>query len=189
MKNVNINLDLYTNSNRVISLAPVNIKGQSTVNFILTGVDESTSDVIFLDINWGDSTEVISHRRDTVYDYKNQSILNEVLYGKIGGSLCTFYSHPYFNNTKYNIVQYDLSFTFYYDNGIIATINQPLRIHWGSFYDEIKELVAINTQIVPLSTNYTFVNLESKENVQIIPAILGISNTTTFINLSNIVEY
>ncbi len=188
MKIVDINLNLLTDISKVITLDPVNIKGQSTVNFILTGIDETSSNVNFLDINWGDSNDITSLRRDTVYNYRSQSILNEVLYGKIGGSVCTSYSHVFFNNTKYNIVQYNLSFTFYYENGVVATINLPLFIHWGSFYDEIKELVAVDTQILPLSTNYTFVNLESKERTQIIPSILGISNTTTYINVPNVVD-
>jgi hypothetical protein len=51
-------------------------------------------------------------------------------------------------------------------------VYQPIVIYWGSFYDEIKELVAINTQITPTSSNYTYVNLESKHNIQIIPTIL-----------------
>jgi hypothetical protein len=116
--------------------------------------------------------------RSFYFDRDTKTILNEILYGKLGGSVCTFQQHEY-NNSDIDTYGVALSanFVFYYDNGAITTIYQPLTIYWGSYYDHIKELVAINTQITPTSSSDTFVNLECQEGVSIIPAILTNNQT------------
>jgi hypothetical protein len=176
MKQLNIPIINTQAITQTIYMPSAIIKGATSVNFILTGVSEDVNDVLFADIDWGDGSTIETIRKDAVYDYRSKSIVNEVLYGKLGGSVCTFQQHEY-NNTQADIYGLALSasFVFYYDNGAITTVYQPLVIYWGSFYDEIKELVAINTQIQPISTNRTFVNLESKQYTQILPCLLDVT--------------
>lgn len=172
MKNININYSLSSAVTQTIFQPSVSLKGQTKVDYLLYEINEDINNVLFLDINWGDGSNLVNLRRDAVYDYRTQSIFNEVLYGKIGGSVCTIQEHVYNNNTTTYGVLLTASFKFYYDNGAITTIYQPLALYWGSFYDDITELVAINTQIQPVSTNRTFVNLESKQYTQILPSLL-----------------
>lgn len=163
---------------QTVYMPSATIKGASTINFVLTGVNEETNDVLFADIDWGDGSTVTTIRKDAAYNYKTKSIQNEILYGKLGGSVCTFQQHEY-NNSDINIYGVALSarFVFYYDNGAITTIYQPLALYWASFYDSIQELVAISTQITPTSSSDTFINLECQKNVSIIPAIITNNQT------------
>ena len=173
MKQVNIQITNALPVTQTLYMQPVNIKGASNVVFDLIGVNEETNSVLFADIDWGDGSTVETIRRAPILNYKTKSIFNEVLYGKLGDSICTFREHIY-NNTVNNTYGISLTatFTFFYNNGAITTIYQPLVVYWGSFYDEIKELVAINTQITPMSSSNTFVNLECQSNVSVIPTIL-----------------
>jgi len=172
MNTQNISINLSAISTSTTFNQPIIIKGSSTINFVLTGVSESGSNVLFLDINWGDGTDPITIKKIPVYDYRNMSIIDEIIYGKLGGSVCTVQSHDYSTESTTNRVGLTASFTFYYSNSCIATVSQPIELYWSSFYDDIKELVAINTQVLPLTTSNTFVNFEGKQNTQIIPSIL-----------------
>ena len=172
MNTQNIFINLSAISTSTTFNQPITVKGHSTVNFVLTGVSESSNNVLFLDINWGDGTDSITLKKNPVYDYRNMSIIDEIVYGKQGGSVCTMQSHVYSNESTTYGLSLTASFTFYYSNSCIATVRQPIKLYWASFYDELKEIVAINTQVLPLSTNNTFVNFEGTQNAQIIPSIL-----------------
>ena len=169
---MNIFINLSSISTLTYYNTPVIVKGRNTLNFILTGVKEDGASILFMDINWGDGTDIVTIKKEPVYDYRNNSIINEVLYGIQGGSIRSNQSHVYSNNLSSYGVALTASFTFFYSNSCIATIRQPICLYWASFYDDIKELVAINSQVLPLSTNNTFINLESMQNTQIIPSIL-----------------
>jgi len=67
------------------------------------------------------------------------------------------------------------TFVLTYDSGEITTFYQPFCIYHGSFYDDIKEFVAINSQMLPTLESTTFVNFESKQNIQVIPSLLTTS--------------
>lgn len=172
MKNININYSLSSAATETIFQPTITVKGRSNVDFLLYEVDETVNTVLFLDIDWGDGSKNTNLRRNAFFDYRTQSIYNEVVYGKVGGSVCTSQSHIYNNNTTSYGLLLTATFTFYYDNGAVTTMYQPVNVYWGSFYDDITELVAINTQIQPISTNRTFVNLESKQDIRVIPSLL-----------------
>lgn len=176
--NTNIYFNLSSATNTTTIGSSVVIKGQNTVNFILSGISERYYNVLFIDINWGDGTPITTIRKKAVYDYKNQSIFYEIINGKPGGTVCTTYSHDYINTSISYGLDVTAKFTLTYDNGSVAYFEQPIRIYHGSFYDDTVELVAINTQIQPLSSNNTFINFESKYNVQTIPSILATTGST-----------
>ena len=80
-------------------------------------------------------------------------------------------------------------FILTYDSGETVSYYQPFNIYHGSFYDDIKEYVAINSQILPVSYNTTFVNFESKNNIQIVPSLLLLtspSSDTQYTSLTSI---
>jgi hypothetical protein len=98
MKQINIPLVLTQPITQTVYMPAVTLKGQSTVNFILTGISEDVNNVLFLDINWGDGSEVVTLRKDAVYDYRVNTIFYEILYGKLAGSVCTIQPHVYSKN-------------------------------------------------------------------------------------------
>ena len=173
-KNTNIYFNLSAVESRTFYNNPILLKGESTVNYILTGIKEDSYNVLFVDINWGDGSTPLTYTKDAVYNYREQSIFDEILYGKVGGSVCVQYSYPYSNQTNTYSIKLTSNFVLTYNSGEKVYFYQPLQIYHGSFYDDIVDLVAINTQILPVSANTTFVNFESKNNVQVIPSLLTI---------------
>jgi len=172
MNTINIYYDLNL-QNSVQTMEPLLIKGTTTINTVLTGIKEDTSKVLYIDIDYGDGSAKVKLQRPVHYNYRQNSIFNELRYGKIGGSICLTTSHVYSNTDNINYgKQFITSFLFLYSDGREYRIIQPVTVFWGSFYDDIKELVAINTQIQPTIENNSFVNLESTSASQLFPCIL-----------------
>lgn len=151
---------------------PLYIKGASTVNFVLTGIDEDTYTVNSIVISWGDGSPVLQKGRSLFYNYRTESIFDEVLYGKLGGSILTVFTHTFTNDTRSYGALYNTELILTRVNGTVVSIYQPLIIFWDSYYDSIKELNILNTQLHPLSTSQTFTNLESKEEGLVLPSLL-----------------
>lgn len=162
-----------TQESQTIYYDPVNFKGSSSVTFILTGINEELNSALFLEVEWGDGTSKEYYQKDLIFDYKEESIFSEILYGKVGGSIATFYTHEFFNNlSSYNVaLSTQLLFTF--SNGVTIHIIQPVGVFKNSFYDDIGDLNLLNTQITPTSSNYTFVNFEGKNNKQTYVGIMS----------------
>lgn len=173
-------LSLYYNISNIdtssssITADSVILKGRTSVNYILTGISEDVTNALYLSIDYGDITPLTRYVRSAVYDYTTESIFDEILYGKIGGSILSIYSHDYINATKYSGIDFKAKLVMNFENGKNIEIIQPICLYRGSFYDDLQSVVAINSQILPLSTNTTFVNLESQYNQTIYPTILNV---------------
>ena len=152
-------------SNTTLTQNNLYLKGDSTLQFILTGVSEEVNDVISLEINWGDST-IENYKRDLVYNYKEKSIFTEILYGKLGGSVMTDYNHTLSLNPSSNFTALTAQLLIYYSNGVYADIYLPLTLVSESYYDNIKKFAINNTQMNSLSSSNTIANLQSKFNKQ-----------------------
>ena len=130
------------------TLPEVTFKGAPSIMFVLTGIDESKSKALTLDINWGDNSNIEYYQRDVVYDYREQSILNEVLYGKIGGSVLEEYNHTYIPTLSTQVTSLSVQFLIYFNDGFFANIFQPIRLLKESYYDSIEKLGILNTQMM-----------------------------------------
>ncbi|MDH3930431.1 MAG: hypothetical protein OEV22_21080, partial [Deltaproteobacteria bacterium] len=86
MSNIFINLPV-TEENTTVLKDEILFKGAPSINFILSGIDESTNAALTLDINWGDGSDTDFSQKDIVFNYKEESIFNEMLYGKVGGTI------------------------------------------------------------------------------------------------------
>ena len=164
MNTVYVNLSsIY--SNITLKNEELYLKGDSTLQFVLTGVSEEVNDAISLEINWGDAT-IENYKKDLVYNYKEKTIFNELIYGKLGGSVMTFYNHPFDLNPSSNFTTLTAQLLIYYSNGVYADIYYPLTLVSESYYDNIKKFAINNTQMNSLSTSNTIANLQSKFNKQ-----------------------
>jgi len=173
MKNISIYYNLTSTTGDRQSILPVvSVKGKTSITFILTGINESRNYATYLTINYGDSTESINVQKDLVYDYKNKSIFNEVLSDKPGGTIMSTYENVYSNETSNFNSPLTAQFLITFRDGSKTLFIQPLNIYNASYYDEIGELSITNSQISPLSTSNTFVNLEGKLNKQTYVSIL-----------------
>jgi len=162
---------LSANMSTVLSAAPT--KGKTLVTLDFIGFDETQYVINDLRIDWGDSTKVSEYKRDPVPNYANISIFNELLYGKIGGSIATQYTHTYNSISSVDIITYLLEIFAYYENGYRHDIVIYLPVYPESYYDTLDELDILSTQITSLSTNYTIINLESRKSGQTLVCILS----------------
>lgn len=149
-------------SNSLITADTQYLKGKSTFQLVLTGVSESTfqSKVEKIIGDWGDGTTFIE-TLDLFKDRSTTSIADEVLYGKIN-SICTTLEHTYYpSSTYYTSLTAQLL--------LITTTNKylkikiPINIAQESYYDSIKSLDCVSTQVIDVSGNYTFANINSSE--------------------------
>lgn len=173
IRNVYYNISSTQGLQPVIKYPVAYFKGSTTVTFVLTGINEETDDVLFLEIDWGDGTSKEYYQKDLIFNYKEESIFNEILYGKIGGSIATFYDHIYFNNTSNYNIALSSQFLFTFSSGATLLITQPISIFKNSYYDEIGDLNLLSTQVTPTSSNFTFVNFEGKNNRQTYVGIMS----------------
>lgn len=154
-----------------LSAAPV--KGRTNVTLDFTGFDESQWVVNDLRIEWGDSGIPIYYKRDPVANYKTTSIFDEVLYGKIGGSIMKQYSHIYNTTSAADITVYLIEIFAWYENGYRHDISMFLPVYPESYYDSLDELDLVTTQMLPISTNHTVANFESRSSGQTLVCILS----------------
>lgn len=177
-------------NNQTIVKPTLNVKGLNTINYVFSGISEVDYKVDTLHINWGDGSDVEVYKRDLFYNYKTQSIFDEVLYGKLGGSVMTKYSHEFTNSTRLYGLKYVSSVLINKNDGSYVLYVQPINVYWDSFYDSVERLRILNTQILPTSSNFTFVNFESKKDGMTFPAVLhtiGIPDTEPYTDV-NILE-
>ena len=92
----NIYIDLpATTANTDVNKSEITFKSDPTITFVLTGINEEANQALTLDINWGDGSEVNFNQKDLVFNYKKESIFNEMLYGKLGGTILDTYEHTF----------------------------------------------------------------------------------------------
>jgi hypothetical protein len=139
----------------------------------MTGVSEEMYEVLHLQVDWGDGSDKKTYQKDLIYDYREQTIFNEVQYGKIRGRIMTTYSHLFSNNTNSANMSLTSQFLLTYNNGVHVNIVQPINILLGSYYDEIGDLNILNTRIISNKTNDTFINFESHLSNQTFIGILS----------------
>lgn len=148
-------------TNLIIEAPPITIKGATTLNLSLTGIPEQDYRVDLLTINWGDGSSTETYKRDIFRNYRTSSIFNEVLYGKLGGSILGVYNHDYINQTSSYNTPYTLNIVIQKNNGRYINIQQPISSFWGSYYDDINDLSILDAQVLPLTGNNSFLSLES----------------------------
>ncbi len=163
MSNIFINLSA-TSENRTVLKDEISFKGNPSINFVLSGIDESINAALTLDINWGDGAATEYSQKDIVFNYKKESIFNEMLYGKVGGTILDIYDHTYVPSTSSFFTSLTAQFLVHFNNGFYANIKQPIKLIRESYYDNIQKLGITSTQMTGASGSNTVANLQSKFN-------------------------
>tara|TARA_R110001592_G_scaffold109811_1_gene305759 strand:+ start:976 stop:1497 length:522 start_codon:yes stop_codon:yes gene_type:complete len=140
-------------------------KSDYTFQFVLTGIQEAQARALTLDIDWGDGSEVEYYSKDVIYDYKKDSIFDEILYGKLGGSILTVYNYDYSPTPSSFFTNLTAQLLITFSDGYYVNVYQPIKLVHESYYDNIKQLSVVNTQIHSLTSD-TVANLQSKYNKQ-----------------------
>lgn len=154
-----------------LSAAP--IKGRTQVTLDMTGMDEASYAINDIKIDWGDANIIYEYKRDPVKDYTATSIFDELLYGKMGGSIATRYEHIFTSLSSIDIITYLIQVFAYAENGYRHDYVIYLPVFPESYYDSLDELDILTTQMLPLSTNDTVVNMASGKSGQTLICVLS----------------
>ena len=149
-------------SGDTVTLSGIDIKSKTNINYILSSIVESDSEALYLDIDWGDGSPIENYTRPVLVDYRTANIIDEIVYNKPLGSILTTRSHLYYNNTSYFNSSILMQMLIIYKDNSVLKIKQPINIYQASYYDEVGDIDILSAQIMPLSANNTFLNLESK---------------------------
>lgn len=149
-------------TNGVIVSDKLVIKGATKVLYDFTYMIESDFEAASITIDWGDGTPQTIKKKNVSFNYRTQSIFDEILYGALGGSVFTVYEHEYSNNSRYYGRNHYSRVTVVWEDGSYTHFIQPILVIWDSFYDDVQDLSLLSTQILPISSNKTFTNFESK---------------------------
>lgn len=172
---ISVNISSFT-SGDTVTLSGIDIKSKTNINYILSNIVESDYEALFLDIDWGDGSPIENYTRSVLVDYKTSNIIDEIVYNKPLGSILTTKSHLFYNNTSYFNSSILMQMLIIYKDNSILKIQQPINIFQASYYDEIGDIDILSAQIMPLSANNTFINLESKLGNYTYVAALGTYN-------------
>lgn len=166
-----------TQGDAVIFSDIIYIKGQSTFELSLSGINETVNKVKSITIDWGDGAPVETHTIGLVKNYYNESVINEFLTG-VENTVCTSYYHTYYPIQSSYLVERTCKaiVTFLANEQTLLSqstleIYVPLRISQTSYYDSVEELFLINSQLLPLSTSNTLLNLQTLNSRYTIPVI------------------
>jgi len=158
--------------NKTIEAPPICLKGATRLTISLLGIDESSYKVDEIVINWGDASDLEVYKRSIIRNYKTQSIFDEVLFGKLNGSILGEYEHDFYNQFNTYEADYIVTILLQKNNGAYINIRQPVTVFWSSFYDNVGRLSILDSQVQPLSTNTTFLNLESSIDKNVYMSVL-----------------
>ena len=172
---ITVNVSSFT-SGDTVALSGIDIKSKTNITYILSNIVESDSEALYLDIDWGDGSPVERYTKPVFLDYKTSNIIDEIVFNKPLGSILTSKSHLFYNNTSFFNSSILMQMLIIYKNNYTLKIVQPINIYQASYYDEIGDIDILSAQIMPISANNTFINLEGKLSKQTYIAALDTYN-------------
>lgn len=123
----------------------------TALNISLSGLTESFVP-IFLNIDWGDgNSQIFDNSLHKVY--REDSIFNEVLFGKFSSIYNRDYQHAYYPSASARYKSLTAQIYVEYANGQYSWFIQPISIVTRDYFESIYDIKLINTNILPVSSN------------------------------------
>jgi hypothetical protein len=134
------------NTQGVINLPETPLFDKSTIVLSLSGIPESKTPSN-VSIDWGDGDKDITFN-DFFKDYKTDSIIPEILQGKITKLFTISFNHTYqpSPNTLYKSLTAKVSVTYPIDD--VLHFNIPLKIRKNDFFEDFMDVDLTNTRFV-----------------------------------------
>lgn len=107
---------------------------------------------IFLTIDWGDGTSETFDNK-TYKNYRENSIIPEILYGKFSSVLQTTYEHVYHPSESSLIKQLTAQIYIEYGGNEFSWFLIPIKIENDSYFDVVGDMDLLHTNILPLTSN------------------------------------
>lgn len=117
----------------------------------LSGLSESIIPV-YVRFDWGDGDqETITN---LVYkNYREDSIIPEILYGKFSYIISNTFSHTYYPSPSARYKSLSAQIYVEYVDGHYCWFVQPIKIVTRDYFEAIYDIKLINTNILPISSN------------------------------------
>jgi hypothetical protein len=145
-------LSLSSNATSAVEIRPlVTFDDHTTLRVNLSGLTEAFVPV-YLKLDWGDGqSETINNSLYKVY--REESILNEVIYGKFSSVLNEDYLHSYYPSSSARYKCLSAQVYLEYADGNSSWFVQPIKIVTRDYFESIYDIRLIDTNLLPLSTN------------------------------------
>lgn len=170
-----------TQGDAVIYSDVLYLKGQTTFDLDLTKINETTKKVKSVTIDWGDNSPPETYNIGLVKNYYTDSVINEFLTG-VEQTVCLNYNHTYYPIQSSYLVERTCKaiITFLANDQSLYTqstleVYVPLRVSQTSYYDSVEELFIVNSQLLPLSTSNTLLNIQTLNSRYTLPIITDTS--------------
>lgn len=145
-------LSLSSNATSAVQIASeVIFDDYTTLNINLSGLTELFVP-IYLRINWGDG--LLQSFSNSVYKvYREDSIYNEVIYGKFSSIFNVDYPHSYYPSASARYKSLSAQVYVEYTDGNYFWFIQPIKIVTRDYFEAIYDIKLISTNLLPVSSN------------------------------------
>lgn len=145
-------LSLSSNATSAVEIRPeIIFDDHTTLRINLSGLTEAFVP-IYLKLDWGDGvSEFVNNSLYKVY--REDSILNEVIYGKFSSVLNEDYLHAYYPSASARYKLLSAQVYMEYSDGESSWFVQPIKIITRDYFESIYDIRLIDTNILPISSN------------------------------------
>lgn len=166
----NLTITLSSNTTALTATSPeYELEDVTDVTISLADVDESVLPRTLV-IDWGDGSPVFVDIEGHLKHYRTDTIINEVLYGKLSPIFGKNYNHVYSPSETSLTKELTAQVYIEYTNDEVSLFYIPMVVRVGSFYESIGDINLINTNLIPISSNNVNFTFSTEKGGYIIEA-------------------
>lgn len=139
---------LSTNSSSYVEVMDTLILNDATTLTVILGDVYEDVLPLSLKINWGDDN-ILYYDNDMYKNYRNESIINEIIYGKFSKILQQEYSFDYYPSTTHTYKRTKVQFLIEYTNNNKSLITLPIEIRSSDYFESVGDIKMISTHVIP----------------------------------------
>jgi hypothetical protein len=139
---------LSTNSSSYVEVMDTLILNDATTLTVFLGDVYEDVLPLSLKINWGDDN-ILYYDNDLYKNYRNESVINEIIYGKFSKLLQQEYSFDYYPSTTHTYKKTKVQFLIEYTNNNKSLITLPIEIRSSDYFESVGDIKMISTHVIP----------------------------------------
>jgi len=139
---------LSTNSSSYVEVMDTLILNDATTLTVFLGDVYEDVLPLSLKINWGDDN-ILYYDNDLYKNYRNESVINEIIYGKFSKLLQQEYSFDYYPSTTHTYKRTKVQFLIEYTNNNKSLITLPIEIRSSDYFESVGDIKMISTHVIP----------------------------------------
>jgi hypothetical protein len=139
---------LSTNSSSYVEVMDTLILNDATTLTVFLGDIYEDVLPLSLKINWGDDN-ILYYDNDLYKNYRNESVINEIIYGKFSKLLQQEYSFDYYPSTTHTYKKTKVQFLIEYTNNNKSLITLPIEIRSSDYFESVGDIKMISTHVIP----------------------------------------